>query len=418
MTSRPPLFSTAAGAISGAGAQSTLDGTRELLTTQAALLNATADLVSRFSRRRLLRRRWRQQAAVRREAAEHAVEVKTMTPRLLVLGIISNPRTPHTRDWIRSTYKAVPVASVDGEALVRFVMGRRGLSSPDRSKLKVEHRKHRDLEFIDASDFAERGGIFSCIDKLFAWFPHAFTTFPGASFYAKADDDSYVDVRQLVRMLRPLAPLRNAYLGYVQYDSFLPAEWKHCGWAAGPIGAAHAFRHGCRHPDATGPFPFVVGALTVLGADLAGWMATSPYLHALVEAGRASQSEPIRHWDCGYSDVTLGYALASANLSVSLVAVRNAMRDATYGAMTAKRFVVSHHLRQKPQFVAAHAETTAAGDWNVRASPCAPWPEVWRHPSAPALHNAEGGEAVQLRAAMAAFGCCQRWSVCEVSPDL
>ena len=61
-------------------------------------------------------------------------------------------------------------------------MGRRGLNAPDQRALKAEHREHRDLEFIDASDFAERGGIFSCIDKLFAWFPHAVATFPGASF--------------------------------------------------------------------------------------------------------------------------------------------------------------------------------------------------------------------------------------------
>ena len=49
----------------------------------------------------------------------------------------------------------------------------------------------------------QAGGIFSCIDKLFEWFPHAVRTYPGAAFYGKADDDSLVDVPRLVEMLRP-----------------------------------------------------------------------------------------------------------------------------------------------------------------------------------------------------------------------
>ena len=85
------------------------------------------------------------------------------------------------------------------------------------------------------------------------------------------------------------------------------------------MGAAHAHKHGCRS-GAYGPFPFVVGALTVMGADLASWMRSSASIAELVSEGRASQAG-LRHWDCGYSDVTLGYALAKSNLSVSLVSV-------------------------------------------------------------------------------------------------
>ena len=108
----------------------------------------------------------------------------------------------------------------------------------------------------------QAGGIFSCIDKLFEWFPHAVRTYPGAAFYGKADDDSLVDVprlvemlrpailtmamltmamltvailTRLVEMLRPAASLPNVYAGYVQYDSFIRDEWKHCGWGASPV---------------------------------------------------------------------------------------------------------------------------------------------------------------------------------------
>ena len=43
-----------------------------------------------------------------------------------VLGVISNQRTPKTREWIRSTYM-VEAASLEG-VLLRFVIGRHGLN--------------------------------------------------------------------------------------------------------------------------------------------------------------------------------------------------------------------------------------------------------------------------------------------------
>ena len=113
-----------------------------------------------------------------------------------------------------------------------------------------------------------------------------------------------------------------------------------------------------------------------MGADLAGWMRSSTSISGLVAAGRASQAEPRKHWDCGYSDVTLGYALARSNLSVSLVSVRHAMRDLTYGAMAAKNFVVAHHLRTQKQFAQAHADALAAANWEPQSAPCVAWPDA------------------------------------------
>ena len=392
-----------------------LNETRVVLREERERLDALAALSTEVRGRML-------SGAKRRRRAGMAGAEKKSPRLLLVLGVISNPRTPHTRDWIRETYMASALAEGKRQSkrvLLRFVMGKRGLTASDQSKLAAEQQRHGDLEHIDASDFGDRGGIFSCIDKLFAWFPHAVAAFPGASFYAKADDDSYVDVRRLLRMLAPLRPVRNAYLGYVQYDSFITDEWKHCGWAAGPVGAAHAHKHGCPHqPEGKsyGPFPFVVGALTVMGADLAGWMRSSTSISGLVAAGRASQAEPRKHWDCGYSDVTLGYALARSNLSVSLVSVRHAMRDLTYGAMAAKNFVVAHHLRTQKQFAQAHADALAAANWEPQSAPCVAWPDA----AAPQNDGSSEGamsrrDRANLRSSMAAFGCCQQWSLCEVT---
>ena len=52
------------------------------------------------------------------------------TERTLVLGVVTNQRTPQTREWIRRTYM-VDASSLDG-VLLRFVIGRNGLNPGDR----------------------------------------------------------------------------------------------------------------------------------------------------------------------------------------------------------------------------------------------------------------------------------------------
>jgi hypothetical protein len=215
---------------------------QQLVSTEASQLDASLRAFGKLSR-------------VPRPAAGGQPRRGLVTERQLVLGVISNQRTPKTREWIRSTYMG-DAASLEG-VLLRFVIGRQGLNQDDKKRLRSERRKYGDLEFIAASDFAQAGGIFSCIDKLFEWFPHAVRTYPGAAFYGKADDDSLVDVPRLLRMLRPVATLPNVYAGYVQYDSFIRDEWKHCGWGASPVAAAHGHTAACPAGRASGPFPFV-----------------------------------------------------------------------------------------------------------------------------------------------------------------
>ncbi|KAL1523892.1 hypothetical protein AB1Y20_018811 [Prymnesium parvum] len=340
--------------------------------------------------------------------------------RLLVLGVVSNPRTPATRRWIRRTYLSQPAAWNRSEVVVRFLVGTRGLNAMDAMAMKGEASRHEDVEFIDASDFGDRGGIFSCIDKLFEWFPHAYRTYPGATFYGKADDDSYVAIGQLLATLRAVAHLPDVYLGYVQYDSFLLDEWKHCGWSAGPVGAIHGRRDGCVRqaslpsPRIAGPFPFVVGAITVMGASLAEWMDRAPFVKDFVRRGRASQLEK-HHWDCGYSDVTLGYVLSRANRPISLVSVRGGMRDATYGAMKAQKFVVAHHLRTQASFHSVHIEALSQKLWAPQVSPCEAWHSVQARDESGSL---DGRNTQALRTAMRGFDCCQEWTMCELRPPM
>ena len=117
-------------------------------------------------------------------------------------------------------------------------MGRRGLNEADQRKVHAENSTHHDIEPIDASDLRVRGGMLSCIDKLLRGSLTLRKPTLVPRFYARADDDSYVDIKRLLGLLGPLSHVTNAYLGYVQYDSFIVDEWKHCGWSSRPVGAA------------------------------------------------------------------------------------------------------------------------------------------------------------------------------------
>ena len=119
-------------------------------------------------------------------------------------------------------------------------------------------------------------------------------TYPGAAFYGKVDDDTLLDVaaaspccgRWSARERVPRLPA---------YDSFLPAKWKHCGWAAGQVGAAHASRTASRPRGGGAEGPFApLGALTVMGADLARWMEASPYVKAFVATAAACRRAATR----------------------------------------------------------------------------------------------------------------------------
>ena len=170
-----------AGPLDPAAATAIVDLSKSLVDSEATMLTnrlrEQGNLLGTLARRRLRRRGAARPGGGRGGGARAPPSTTSATPtRLLVLGIVSNPRTPHVRGWIRGTYlQRLPPPE---EALLRFVFGRRGLTPADLKAVRAERREHRDVELIDASDFGERGGIFSCIDKLFEWFPHAARVYP------------------------------------------------------------------------------------------------------------------------------------------------------------------------------------------------------------------------------------------------
>jgi hypothetical protein len=144
-----------------------LNETGVALARERTLLKLRLDsqrALNRAARDRRRRRRARRGGHLEGEPTGGVQTVVEGIKRLLVLGVVTNPRTPAVRGWIRDTYMAEPAAQ-SSEVLLRFIVGRRGLTSNDNKLMLAEQLKHSDVEFIDASDFGERGGIFSCIDK-------------------------------------------------------------------------------------------------------------------------------------------------------------------------------------------------------------------------------------------------------------
>jgi hypothetical protein len=121
--------------------------------------------------RRLRRRRGEKLQDLSAMAEPGASRAETAPALFLVLGVVTNPRTPQTREWIRS-FSFAPASTAGAPALLRFIVGRRGLSPRDGAALDAERKRvgHDDFAEIDATDFNEAGGIYSCIDKLFEWF--------------------------------------------------------------------------------------------------------------------------------------------------------------------------------------------------------------------------------------------------------
>ena len=98
----------------------------------------------------------------------------------------------------------------------------------------------------------------------------------------------------------------------------------------------------------------------------------------------------------------------SSSVSIGLAGERPAAR--------ARRFVAAHHLRTKAQFDAAQKDADAQGAWAPDHKPCRPWPEAHLATTWKGDPSGGGEESAKLGAAMRAFGCCQAWQLCEVTP--
>lgn len=201
----------------------------------------------------------------------------------LVMGVATGPGNRKRRDAIRQTWMRWP--SVGRSVIVCFAVGRRQVPKPLLAQLDAEAAAHRDVLFLPVSD--------GCVSMVSIGKAHAFWSVAsrlvrGAKvppFIGKADDDSFVNVPLLERMLSRLHCAPRLYLGAIAFVGFHPLHLRNCGfaWAGGRAWE----KYGCASTGAHPPFPFALGQLQVMAASLATSLAQSVEARALATSAEA-----------------------------------------------------------------------------------------------------------------------------------
>ena len=282
----------------------------------------------------------------------------------LAIGMVVAPFNFERRDLARATmlqYEDVR----DGAIAFRFVLGSAVRPKHDNSEttqletqLRQELSTHTDVVVVDALDGKSVDTQCACTEKTVGWMQYALRRWPHATYYAKTEDDTYINLRTLLLDLRRLHSERRPNVLYGLFDLCgMPAEARpgrdNASFAAGglapltgnqrpieglegcwigrveelasgaktaqwPAARALAMRSQCGldtlassrdgrsgaedHSDLGRPSliaPFPTGQLLVAAHDLAhDLFGGCAYLHAFVNAGRAAN----RRGSCLKSD--------------------------------------------------------------------------------------------------------------------
>ena len=162
------------------------------------------------------------------------------TPPLLEIGVISAPgnvwrrrRIRHARDLMLSVAERCAV-------VVTFVLGQPAMFAPaERQTMEYERQRHNDLVLLPAHDGStasdETHGGRAVAEKSLGWFVHACNA-SAASFVAKIDDDTLVNLPRLVVELRALSTSA-ARPEYAYYGVHVYRLWDWAHQAETPDGA-------------------------------------------------------------------------------------------------------------------------------------------------------------------------------------
>ena len=192
---------------------------------------------------------------------------------MIALGIVSAPHEYRSR--LRTRFELQPFAS---SISYRFVLG--------------TVLNETDLFLSHVSDSTE----FSCAGKTYDWYARAPLLFPKASWIGKMDDDTFLFAERLVKALTPLSPI-NSYAG-----RFLSASFRtdHMSLCYGDCRRCHSDKCNVSEPThVIGPFRFAIGALHLMGRDVALRLKIPRYKEV---------------W-CKHEDVTLGAYLSLMNVT-------------------------------------------------------------------------------------------------------
>mmetsp|Transcript_13716 Transcript_13716/g.40059 ORF Transcript_13716/g.40059 Transcript_13716/m.40059 type:complete len:441 (-) Transcript_13716:429-1751(-) len=301
----------------------------------------------------------------RREAAANAKPASCVAPPsvfeqsrvLLLLGVPSSPTAvgAQRRDAIRRSWMKEPMLGY--EALACFVLSAQTNGSAMEA-LQAEARERQDLLFVDAP---ETGALlrqptrYSCKQgrckkgrgmptfKQYAFFQHAAAHLPDVPFVGKVDDDTAVNLPQLLPLLQHAACLPHALVGAINWAASVPAAHRsgvrgdRCGfgWSRDAalsnfgrswgVPRTKGFIAACDDIGAVPTFPYATGAGYVFSAKLLAWVASSPEVRGWVAEARGPGREALQ-WQ-KYEDTSTGYWLTYAPFRVEYVNVGRWVHD-------------------------------------------------------------------------------------------
>ena len=217
---------------------------------------------------------------------------------LIAIGVVSAPLFVERRTAVRTSWMKWSNVGETQPVRVRFVV-RSGQAPPSvAASLRDEAKTNGDVYHVDAVQWNEtrlRGPVLS----LAAWLTHASEHFHEARFIAKMDDDAYLHVPDLERLLRLHAPANDMlYVGKLAWFHWFDSIFEHAGFGW-TYGMAHEAGKRCRNASwvalrsltpCDGPFPFATGFLSLLSGRLAASLAAS----ARADATRLARLPEVR----------------------------------------------------------------------------------------------------------------------------
>jgi hypothetical protein len=285
---------------------------------------------------------------------------------VFALGIISAPGREHHRREVRQTWAAP--ANVPHDVEIRFVMQRGNTTSV------LQTEGYNDVVLSPYDDPRAR----SSWRKQWLWFEHALFAFPNARFIAKCEDDVYLHLHGIRRLLDVPAieragRERHAIIGNPQYFSWIPELNCPVGFDFSWTHARKKFQTVCGDKLSNrtgkalcyGPFPFMQASLTVLSRTLVDALVRSPAtaevhqenvlscpaLQARETLTKINSARTLNKFtDLLADDVWLGYALrrfaGHSNLSWFTLSNNLLFDDASNGGLIADVTLSAHDRRK------------------------------------------------------------------------
>ena len=209
----------------------------------------------------------------------------TVDARLLI-GVQTGPLNHKRREAIRSGWMQTAPAG----GLVCFVVGRSGITETVRRSLEAEAASNGDLMLLEGVQDGRTKAV--SIAKAHAFWARAASMISrelgsGSAHVAKVDDDSYVNLPALLEQLDQLRCVPRLYYGHFSYAGYIPSKFSKCGFSWRAPRPSLPDPLGCSRRGAWPAFPFVLGQLEVLSAELARYIGSSPAVLAFARAADA-----------------------------------------------------------------------------------------------------------------------------------